>query len=290
MTQLVDVIAVGTRSTSSQNHESAVPGLVPFLASLTEPVFEFSEEGHCQYTNPAFEALLGNALNFPPGPERCEHGPGQAPPWIPFHEHDRWSLFVDTHRSGRSNDLGTAPAPFTVRRSDNSYLPCEFTGKRLLSRTGNVLGLVAVVRPIQPQTSFANGDLSEITAELHRISAAVQQLVDGEGSHTYSGGIGPLSNGSGVDTTINLADLHMNSSDSFTERIASLSDRERVILRGLVEGKRTATMARELYLSEHTVRNHLKRIYRKVGVHSLGELRENLVPIANDLLRADRRR
>lgn len=58
------------------------------------------------------------------------------------------------------------------------------------------------------------------------------------------------------------------------ERIAGLSGREREILYHMMGGKRVATTAQVLYLSEHTVRNYLKRIYHKLGVHSLGELRE----------------
>lgn len=59
-------------------------------------------------------------------------------------------------------------------------------------------------------------------------------------------------------------------------RLETLSAREREILDLLLEGNRVATAAQALFLSENTVRNYLKRIYRKLGVHSLGELRERL--------------
>ncbi len=55
---------------------------------------------------------------------------------------------------------------------------------------------------------------------------------------------------------------------------AELSRREQEVLRNVLDGKRVGTIACELFLSENTVRNHLKRIYRKFGVGSLGELRE----------------
>jgi DNA-binding CsgD family transcriptional regulator len=68
--------------------------------------------------------------------------------------------------------------------------------------------------------------------------------------------------------------------DATAERLATLSEREREILDHLLHGERVATVAKALYLSEHTVRNYLKRIYRKMGVHSLGELREQLGSLA----------
>jgi PAS domain S-box-containing protein len=55
---------------------------------------------------------------------------------------------------------------------------------------------------------------------------------------------------------------------------AELSRREQEVLHNVLDGKRVGTIASELFLSENTVRNHLKRIYRKLGVASLGELRE----------------
>lgn len=68
--------------------------------------------------------------------------------------------------------------------------------------------------------------------------------------------------------------------DETAQRLATLSDREREILDHLLHGERVTTAAKALYLSEHTVRNYLKRIYRKMGVHSLGELRERLGSLA----------
>ncbi len=55
-----------------------------------------------------------------------------------------------------------------------------------------------------------------------------------------------------------------------------LSLREREILHLVLNGNRVSTIAAGLFLSENTVRNHLKRIYRKIGVNSLGELRESI--------------
>ncbi len=51
-----------------------------------------------------------------------------------------------------------------------------------------------------------------------------------------------------------------------------LSRREQDVLRHLLANSRVSTIASDLDISPHTVRNHLKSIYRKFGVHSQAEL------------------
>lgn len=51
-----------------------------------------------------------------------------------------------------------------------------------------------------------------------------------------------------------------------------LSEREREIALSLIEGKYPKAIAQALEISVHTVRNHLKTIYRKLGVRSQLEL------------------
>jgi DNA-binding NarL/FixJ family response regulator len=53
---------------------------------------------------------------------------------------------------------------------------------------------------------------------------------------------------------------------------AALSARERDIGAALLRGESVTKVARTLGLSVHTVRNHVKSIYRKLGVHSQLEL------------------
>lgn len=53
-----------------------------------------------------------------------------------------------------------------------------------------------------------------------------------------------------------------------------LTRREREVLELLLEGWRVQSIASALYLSEHTVRNHLKAIFRKLGAHSQKDLIE----------------
>jgi len=54
--------------------------------------------------------------------------------------------------------------------------------------------------------------------------------------------------------------------------LGELSSRQWEILSRLLRGERVDTIARELYLSPSTVRNHLSAIFRRFGVHSQREL------------------
>jgi DNA-binding CsgD family transcriptional regulator len=51
-----------------------------------------------------------------------------------------------------------------------------------------------------------------------------------------------------------------------------LTEREQQITRLIARGAGTAEIADELFLSTHTVRDHVKAIFAKVGVSSRGEL------------------
>ena len=58
--------------------------------------------------------------------------------------------------------------------------------------------------------------------------------------------------------------------------LRTLSEREREILSELAAGSRVPSIATRLFISPHTVRNHLKAIYRKLGVGSQAELIERV--------------
>ena len=50
------------------------------------------------------------------------------------------------------------------------------------------------------------------------------------------------------------------------------SKREREVVALVLRGNNVPAVARKLYISENTVRDHMKSIYRKAGVHSRQEL------------------
>ncbi|MBV9947088.1 MAG: response regulator [Myxococcales bacterium] len=59
-----------------------------------------------------------------------------------------------------------------------------------------------------------------------------------------------------------------------------LSAREQEVLTHLLDGRRVAQIARALFVSHHTVRNHLKAVFRKLDVHSQSELLARFRPPA----------
>lgn len=59
--------------------------------------------------------------------------------------------------------------------------------------------------------------------------------------------------------------------------VAGLSERQAEILRRAVQGERVEAIARELVVTESTVRNHLSSIYRKFGVNSRSALMSRLM-------------
>lgn len=63
---------------------------------------------------------------------------------------------------------------------------------------------------------------------------------------------------------------------ALVDRLRLVSPREWEVLERLRTGLRVSTIARELEISPNTVRNHLKSIYRKLGVRSQTELLEQL--------------
>jgi PAS domain S-box-containing protein len=54
--------------------------------------------------------------------------------------------------------------------------------------------------------------------------------------------------------------------------LADVSLREREVLALLVGGDRVPAIAKQLHISPHTVRNHLKSLYRKLGVKTQSDL------------------
>ena len=77
--------------------------------------------------------------------------------------------------------------------------------------------------------------------------------------------------------------------DVAVEGTAELSDREREVVRILAQGRTNREIATELWVSEQTVKFHLRNSYRKLGVSTRGEAtrwahRNGLVGVAPDAI------
>lgn len=93
--------------------------------------------------------------------------------------------------------------------------------------------------------------------EPHRIIEAIKDVLNGGSPMTPS-------------IATKLLSFFRSQSDH-NQNNFGLSNREKEILNELVEGKSYKMVADKLSISYHTVNSHIKKIYDKLQVHSLGE-------------------
>ena len=70
------------------------------------------------------------------------------------------------------------------------------------------------------------------------------------------------------DIAVTIEDSSPSERAALFARANGLSTRERELLGHLVTGSDTRDLARLMFLSEHTVQDHLKSIFAKTSVHS----------------------
>jgi DNA-binding NarL/FixJ family response regulator len=96
------------------------------------------------------------------------------------------------------------------------------------------------------------------TAELEYVVEAVRRLSAGEA-------LLPLEE---VVELLRLASARKDEEYEARQAIASLTPREKEMLRALAERLNSEQIAARLYISPRTERNHMTRILSKLGVHS----------------------
>lgn len=147
-----------------------------------------------------------------------------------------------------------------VRRKDGTTFPVVSLPQRFLDPSGNHdgyfhvvvdLGAVLTARQLVP------ADTGDVRAVLHRIALELQSL--------------SLMTGPATPTP----PLHHPA-------LEDLSPREGEVLSLLVSGDRVPAIAERLHISQHTVRNHLKSMYRKLGVGKQAELIERVRKLTSE--------
>jgi DNA-binding CsgD family transcriptional regulator len=124
-------------------------------------------------------------------------------------------------------------------------------------RPDDAIGL-ALVQPVQrvPWMERRTGrDISQLQALEDVIRSIALEL--------SRVGISPVTD---LETTV--------SQTATISELSALSGREWKVLQEILAGRRVPMIASQLNLSQHTVRNHLKSVFRKLGVHSQVELVE----------------
>lgn len=137
-----------------------------------------------------------------------------------------------------------------LRRKDSTTFPVVGIPQRFLDADGKFdgyfyiavdLGAVLTARQLGPKQAV------DLRGTLHRIAMELESISVAAGT---AGGVVPLDH----------ADL------------ADISKREAEVLSLLISGDRVPSIAEHLHISQHTVRNHLKSMYRKLGVGTQDEL------------------
>lgn len=124
----------------------------------------------------------------------------------------------------------------------------------------------------------AGGPLEEVLRQVNE-NACHQVLLGSLERPIVSGAIADAFDGARAATAEALAapgslGARSLSAQSLSRRrqLALLSEREREILLHLAKGARIGDISGALHLSAHTVRNHIKAMFRKLDVHSQSEL------------------
>jgi DNA-binding CsgD family transcriptional regulator/PAS domain-containing protein len=147
---------------------------------------------------------------------------------------------------GRGSSM-EKPDTFTLRLRgpEEQWLSSRITVSPLRGSAPARFGLVISLRPTQEPGETESERLARLEEQLARIRQVVQSSTEG----------------AGVTGSVDLNDLTM---------------RQREIVDRLLRGHRVDAIARDLYVSPSTVRNHLSAIFDKLGVASQSELVELL--------------
>ena len=243
----------------------SLEGLRPLLDLLSEPMVAIDRFGNCLFMNHAFVDVVGE--------EPVAPAVGRPPAWVAPESEELWRFIIDWFATPRPVDVevtGSMSIDLVVRTR---------SGRQTMQVRWNVIrcddGAIECLLGLLGVSSGVRIDASPV-AELQRMVDEMRQLVgqlkpDSRRKRKLDAAPGDADDAGatpGPDPQL----------EHYRARLSELSDREREVLVYLLEGKRVGTIAQLLYLSEHTVRNHLKSVYRKLGVHSVAELREQLTP------------
>jgi DNA-binding NarL/FixJ family response regulator len=82
----------------------------------------------------------------------------------------------------------------------------------------------------------------------------------------------PLEGDEGGKIAVTLRDASPTETFDVFCRAYALSKREREVVAALIDGLDTHAVTERLFISRHTVQDHLKSVFQKVGIHSRREL------------------
>jgi PAS domain S-box-containing protein len=157
------------------------------------------------------------------------------------------------HEQLRAIEAGDIRARITVaQRKDFTTFPILLIPHRYSGPDGPFFNVIIELSTVQTAKPVGNTQSETVRSSLERIALELQTI--------------GLSSGMTAPPMVPID--HPD--------LVSLTDREREVLVHLAAGQRVPAIAAELHISQHTVRNHLKSIYRQLGVGNQSELIERV--------------
>lgn len=212
---------------------------------MSDGILVTNGSGYRTYSNPALDWLVGQ--------DACEPKSTNGPPrFLPLDQHERYFRYLQALGNGEVTDE-VLSLEWEVQRKDRERIPVAI--KMLPIRNGGsvpaaVLWLVlATDEANRTAPPAGHARIEELEEALKRITGELQSV--------------------GV---LGQPDTESQLPDAIGPMLSRLSTREKEVVAKLLEGQRVTMIAEMLCVSPHTVRNHLKSIFRKVGVHSQAEL------------------
>ncbi len=195
---------------------------------------------------------------------------------------ERWQVERVTPRSpNRPDPLDVSPGAFVLDLVDRQQRT-DLLGAFALATTG-----VPVI--VRLQMISGEGTTTKLVSAVvsldrrHEAALFVLELYTVEDPVTYEDAARAIElelRLSRIDAAIRRAEVLAGSDgliDAFgIPELDGLSDRQIEIVARLVQGRRVPDIARHMYLSQSTVRNHLVAVFRKFHVNSQAELIETL--------------
>jgi len=142
-----------------------------------------------------------------------------------------------------------------------SPYPSDFL-KRALPSVGSAIDIVAGCEALEAGRPDAPAPQGAFVAKLALAAAADGALVD------PPPGVPPslLASYRAFALRAHTVDRHVTEKDASTVPLEGLSNRESEVLHLIVDGLNNKQIAAKLYISEHTVKNHITKIFQKLGI------------------------
>ena len=156
-----------------------------------------------------------------------------------------------SHMTSLALDATAGALHLRVRRKTKGWQPSRVVVCSLMASKYTPFAFALSPLEVVPPRAHEADRVRDLEGRLRRIATEVR-----------AAGITPLPGAPTVPTDLDV--------------LAELSPRQHEVLQRLVSGQRTPVIARDLFLSQNTVRNHLSAIFRRFGVHSQSQLLERL--------------